>query len=182
MEDFAKFKLEDILDAEGQKKLKSLVAKLTMLSVTSRPDIAFASKLLARKYDEATREDVKEALKVLKYVKETKTVMKYPDLGDIADWILVGFADASNNSLCDKVGSIEGQVMVLANKKTERACILGWRSKQINRVVHSSLAAEGIAILNELGDLRYAKTVLSQIYGTRMLEMPTVAVTDSKNL
>jgi len=182
IDDFTHIRMEDKLDEDGQTTYRSVVAKLTMLSVTSRPDIAFETKLMSRQYNKATKKDLKDAIKKLKYVKEGSTKMCYPDLGKIEDWMLVGFADASNNSLPDKIGSIGGQVLLLVNKKTERACVLGWRSKQLARVVHSSLAAEGMAVLGVLGDLRYIKTVLAQMYGTCMKDLPTVAVTDSKNL
>ena len=80
------------------------------------------------------------------------------------------------------MGSVGGQVVLIANKKTERACVIGWRSKQIQRVVHSSLAAEAMSVLELFGDLLYTRNILKQMYGKRALEIPTIAITDSNNL
>ena len=58
----------------------------------------------------------------------------------------------------------------------------GWRSKQLQRVVHSSLGAEALSLLELFGDLHYAKLTLQQMYGKALRRLPTIAVTDSKNL
>ena len=82
----------------------------------------------------------------------------------------------------DEVGSVGGQVVLLVNKKSERTCVLGWRSKQLHRVVHSSLAAEAFSLLELFGDFRYTRDRLLQMYGKQVLKIPIVAVTDSQNL
>ena len=82
----------------------------------------------------------------------------------------------------DRINSVGGQVVLIANKKTQNACVIGWRSKQLIRVVHSSLGAEAYALLELFGDLKYIKAVLKQMYGTRMLQVPTIALTASRHL
>merc|ERR1711954_146071 len=108
--------------------------------------------------------------------------MVYPDLGSIEEWVLVGFADAALHSMPDKVGSVGGQVLILANKVTERACVLGWRSKQLQRVVHSSLGAEAFSLLELFGDLHYAKMIMKQMFGEEVDKLDCIAITDSRNL
>ena len=108
--------------------------------------------------------------------------MVYPNLGALKDWIVVGFADASVHSMPDRVGSVGGQVVIMANIRTERACVLGWRSKQLHRVVHSSLAAEALSLLELFGDLQYTRQMLHQMYGEQANQIPVISVTDSKNL
>ena len=82
----------------------------------------------------------------------------------------------------DRIGSVGGHVVMIANRKTEKACVLGWRSKQLRRVVHSSLAAEALAHLELLGDIKYTRDMLQQMFGKQALEIPCINVTDSKNL
>ena len=84
--------------------------------------------------------------------------------------------------MLDRIGSVGGQVTILANRKLDRACVLGWRSKQLCRVVHSSLAAEALAMLDLFGDIKYTKDMFKYMYGTQVQQIPTIAVTDSKNL
>ena len=159
-------KLDDVLGEDDQGKFRSLAAKLAMLSIISRPDIAFESKLFTMKYGKATKRDLRDANKKLKFVKNDTTRMVYPGLGCLQDWIIVGLSDAAVNSMPDKVGSVGGQVVLLVNKKSERTCVLGWRSKQLHRVVHSSLVAEALSLLELFGDLKYTSdqpVQLSQI-------------------
>ena len=78
----------------------------------------------------------------MKKVKRESTKMVYPCLGKLTDWVIIGYADASVYSMPDRIGSVGGQVTILANRILDRACVFGWRSKQLRRVVHSSLAAE----------------------------------------
>ena len=65
---------------------------------------------------------------------------------------------------------------------TERACVLGWRSKQLQRVVHSSLGAEAFSLLELFGDLHYAKMIMKQMFGEEVDELDCIAITDSRNL
>ena len=174
--------LDDLLDEEGQGNFRSIAAKLSMLSVPSRPDIAFDSKIMTTKFGKAVKRDLKQALKLLKKVKQESTKMIYPCLGKLIDWIIIGYADASVYSMPDRIGSVGGQVIILANRKLDRACVLGWRSKQLRRVVHSSLAAEALAMLDLFGDIKYTRDMLQQMYGTHAHQISTIAVSDSKNL
>ena len=82
----------------------------------------------------------------------------------------------------DKITSVGGYVVLLCNKKTAKCCVLQWKSKQIRRKVISSLAGETLALIGVIGELVYTKAVLEQLYGKRVQEIPTIAVTDSKNL
>ena len=62
-----------------------------MLSVTSRPDIAFDSKIMTTKFGKAVKRDLKQALKLLKKVKKESTKMVYPCLGKLTDWIIIQY-------------------------------------------------------------------------------------------
>ena len=66
--------------------------------------------------------------------------------------------------------------------RTNRCCVLGWRSKQIKRKVVSSLAGETLFMVDTVGDHVYTEAVLVQQFGSRANEVKTVVVTDSKNL
>ena len=175
-------KLDDLLVEQDQVRFRSVAAKLAMLSVTSRPDLAFEAKIMTTRYGKATKRDMREALRRLRKLKTESTRMVYPNLGKLKDWVILGFADASLYAMPDRVGSVGGQVLMMANRKTDRACVLGWRSKQLSRVVHSSLAAEALSLMELFGDLTYTKQMLLQIFGTQVNQIPVIAVTDSNNL
>ena len=44
------------------------------------------------------------------------------------------------------------------------------------------MAGECLAMIGVIGELVYIKTVFSQIYGQRVQEIPTIVVTDCRNL
>ena len=49
--------------------------------------------------------------------------------------MLIGHGNAGILSLPDKSSCVGGSVVILANKKTGRCCVLNWRSKKLVRKV-----------------------------------------------
>ena len=172
-----------MLNHECQTEFRSVIGKLTSLAHTSRPDICFDVKLMSSKLGKATKKDLQTAMKKMLKLKTEVTSMKFPNLGkNLHDWLLVGFGDAGVKSMPDKITSVGGQVKLLCDVKTNKCCVLGWKSKKIKRKVISSLAGETLAMINTIGDLVYTKAVLAQLFGSRANNVKTVVVTDCKNL
>ena len=116
-------------------------------------------------------------------VKSEETFLKFPDLGmDINEWILVGHGDCGLKSMPDKITSVRGYVVMLCNKKTNACCILVWKSKTIRRKVRSTLAGEALAMIGVIGEIVYIKAMLEQLFGTRVRDIPTLVLSDCKNL
>ena len=173
----------DILDDYGQTEFRSAVAKLATIAYTSRPDYCFEVKSLSCKYGKAKKSDLRAvARKIVLLKAEEPMQLKYPDMGNVEDWILLRFGDAGIRSMTDKVTSVGGKIILLCNRKTGNAAVLYWRSKKLRRKVTSSLAGECLAMIGVIGELVYIKTVFSQIYGQRVQEIPTIVVTDCRNL
>ena len=176
-------KMEDLLDAKGQTEFRSAVGKLTALANTSRPDICFDVKLLSSRFNKATKKDIQTACKRMIKVKSDFVNMRFPDLGlDISLWVLVGHGDCGLKSMPDQITSVGGYVVLLVNRETHACCVLGWQSKQIRRKVISALAGEAMSMIGMIGDLVYTKAVLEELFGSRIKEIPTIVVTDCKNL
>ena len=182
MEVCDKNELNEVMDQEGQTEFRSVVGKLAHIGQISRPDVVFEAKALSSKYGKATKKDLKVTVKKFQKLKSTKTKMKFPELGDMKEWVLVGHGDAGIKSMPDKLTSVGGQVTMMVNKRTKKTCVLGWRSRQLKRKVVSSLAGEALAMTGVIGETVYIKSVLSQIFGKRVSEIPVIIVTDSRNL
>ena len=150
--------LADVLDSEGQKEFRSQVARVLHVGYQSRPDVCFDAKVLSSKYGKATKEDLKVLIKLMKKLQNSPTTMFFPNLGQIADWMLVGYGDAGIKSMPDKLSSVGGQVILLANTSTNMACVLSWRSKKLVRKVVSSLAGEALAIVATIGEIVYKQS------------------------
>ena len=176
------FKAEEVLNEEGQTEFRSCVAKVLHVGFQSRPDVCFEAKSLSTKFGKATKSDLKSALKKIQKLKGQKTEMFFPNLGDVEDWYLVGYGDAGVRSMPDKINSVGGQVILLVNPKKNKACVLNWRSKKLVRKVISSLAGEALATVATIGEMVYNKSILRQIFGKKVDEIPVIVFTDSKNL
>ena len=182
MEVVRNIQVDDIMDIHGQREFRSCVGKLLAVAGQSRPDVAFKAKSLSTHFGKATKKHLKEAERQLLKLKGIKTIMFFPDLGEMKDWRLVGFGDAGIKSLPDNLSSCGGQVVLLANEKEKKACILNWKSKKLVRKVASSLAGEALAMIAVMGSCIYFKALLKDMFGPKMKEVSIIVYTDSRNL
>ena len=174
---------EDIMTEEGQEIYRGVVGKIGWLGTLSRPDLAFDHVSLSTKLGCASIGDMKYAVKTLKKLKMHTGEMIIQDLGDIEDWSVEGYGDAGFRSLPEKVNSCGGKVVILRNRKSNKASVLSWRSKKLKRVVSSSTAAETLAMVETISDMMYTKAILEEIMKSeREIKIPLYVYTDSKNL
>ena len=179
--DISSLKRDDILPERFQSVFRSLASKLNMLATSARPDLMYDAKVLTTKYGSATKRDLFKANKMVKRVKEEETNITLPDIGDIEDWILVGVTDASNKSV-SQLFAVGGYVIMLVNKVTNRAAVLTWASKKINRVCLSSLAAETLSLQMLAGNMFFVRHILKQMFGDKADKIPGLAITDNQDL
>ena len=181
--DIAKdLQVNDILSSDGQTLFRGCVAKLLHVGYQSRPDICFEAKCLSSKFGKATKADLKLALKKMQKLQGIHTKMFFPRLGSLTTLTFVGYGDAGIRSLPDKLSSVGGQVILLADCSRELACVLNWRSKKLVRKVISSLAGEALAMVAAIGEMVYNKAILKQVYGDVINEIPVIMFTDARNL
>ena len=136
---------------------------------------------LTTKFGSATMRDLLKANKMVKRVKEEETNITLPDIGDIEDWILVGVTDANNKSV-SQLCAVGGYVIMLVNKVTNRAAVLTWVSKKINRVCLSSLAAETLSLQMLNGNMFFVRHIQKQMFGDNADKIPGLAITDNQDL
>ena len=119
--------------------------------------------MLSSKFNNATKKDLNDAIKKLKRIKDTSTKMCFPNMGKLEDWIFLNYSDGSLKSMPNKITSTDGHVLILANIKTNKATVLDWKSKQLKRIVHSSLEAENLSLLESFGDLAHVQKYLPSL-------------------
>ena len=107
-------------------------------------------------------DDILRANKCVKKVKMEECCIKFPFLGDINNLNLITFSDASHANLSDGYSSAGGYIIYLANNQG-KSCPLSWGSKKIRRVVHSTLAAETLALVQAVDVSYYLAHILSVI-------------------
>ena len=151
-------------------------------SYTSAIKVCFEAKCLSTKFGKATKGDLKSALKKMQKLQGVHTRMSFPDLGSVEEWTFVGYGDAGIKSMPDKLSSVGGQVILVANARKNLACVLNWRSKKLTQIVVSSLAGEALAVVATIGEMVYSKAIFKQIYGDIIDSIPVILYTDSRNL
>ena len=120
-------------------------------------------------------------MKVLKKLKLEDTKMSFPDLSEVKDWLIEAYGDAGHKSMPDKLASCGGRAIIVKNKKTNKACLVSWRSKRLKRLVTSSTAAEVLAINDTVGEAVYIQAVLGEVFGKIEQKVPIKVYTDSNN-
>ena len=122
-----------------------------------------------------------QLVKIIKRVKEESNKIVIPNIGEPEDWILAGVVDASHRT-SGSLFAVGGHVVMLINKNTRAASTIQWANKRIERVVHSSAAAETIAMQKMFDTIFFVRKVLEEMCGQRVKSMQCVALTDNQGL
>ena len=121
-----------------------LLDGLIWASSQTRIDLAFETCCLSTKLNSAKVEDLVDANKALKKLKNGMLIIVFPNLGNLTDLRLVVFADASYTNLPNGA-SQAGFIIFLANQ-TQSSCPISWASRKVKRIVKSTLAAETLSM------------------------------------
>ena len=104
--------------------------------------------------------------------------MVYSKVGEKEKLQLIGIVDASYKSDEKSVG---GMLLMIADEQMTKASPVMWKSKQIDRVCHSSKDAETLAMNKLIDELVYmARQVEILLFGDYRKRMPVRVLTDSE--
>ena len=179
-----KFRKTDELLNDLEKKLyQKLLGKVNWIAHQSRPDLSFDAYNFSLFGQSPTVGNLKMMNKIITKIKTGLEHIWLPQLEESKLQILA-FSDASlANVLPDKVHSGEGYVVFISDS-TGNSCLVNWKSKKISRVVHSTLAAECLSLVDCLGDTCYIRNLLeeSMYRNPRMEKIPIKLFVDSSQL
>ena len=181
LSEMTKMVKKDMLPEHLQSMFRSLASKLNVLASTSRPDFSYITKYLTTRYNKATKSDMTTAVKLIRKAKEETTEIVIPNIGQPEKWILVGVVDASHRT-SGNLFAVGGHVVMIQNKETLAAAVIHWSSKKISRVVHSSSAAETLAMQKMFSTIYLVRRILSEMCGNRVNSLQCVALTDNQDL
>jgi hypothetical protein len=141
--------------------------------------VGFDLMELSMKFNNATVEDLRRAKKVVDRLKMEEVAILFPRLkGELR---IVTYSDASFANLTDGVSSGRGHVIFLADEQNH-AAPLNWTTNKVKRVVHSTLAAEALSLLQCLGTAEYIRFILAEAMMTKPAEVPIVSYVDNDDL
>ena len=167
------------LTASENTLYRSAVGQLNWIAGISRPDISFSVCESSTKFANPTIADIHHVNKIIRNVKNSKSIIKFPKL-DLKTTKIQLFTDASFNNLPNG-GSQAGQIIFLTDSYNN-CCPIYWNSSKIKRVVRSTIAAETLSLSDGCDVAIYANKLISEIVSPdgKMLEI--LAYTDNQSL
>jgi hypothetical protein len=124
--------------------------------------------------------DLKKINKVIDKIRAKPNRVEYNKIGKKEDLIVYGLTDASYKP---DERSISGQLVALGNKNNHKVSPLFWKSKQIDRVCHSTKSAETRSMLNLTDTATFTASQMKQmLFGEEGAKIPVKLYTDSKPL
>merc|ERR1712025_1070376 len=134
------------------KEYRKYTGKILWLSQGTRPDLSYSALMLAKKNNSATISDLRNVNKIVEKVKKEENKVVYSRVDDKEILQIIGVVDASYKS---DEKSIGGMLVMIADERMTVASAIMWKSKQIERVCHSSKDAETLAMSKLLNEVTY---------------------------
>ena len=125
-----------------------MTGKVAWLANSKRPDLRYQALQMSKKNQEATISDLRDVNRILKHVHSKESKIKYGHIGN-KDVVFIGLGDASYKQDDKAIG---GFILLLANSLFTKASPIFWKSKQIERVCHSSKDAETLNLIKMVDD------------------------------
>ena len=184
------------VDNNEMHQLRALCGSLQYAAVHSRPDMCAKVAFLQKKICSATVEDLLEGNRILKEAKEHAQTSILVRPIAIRDLTFASFGDASFAS-ASQLKAQQGLFIMactpsLGKNETSDVSPIAWNSKQIGRVVRSTLSAEAYAMSSSLDKLTWIRCMWGYILDPKFhWQKPEVAlqtvhkallITDCKSL
>lgn len=168
---------QGLLTQDERKQVKSKCGQLLWISNNSRPDIAYETSTLCNPGKNAVVEDILKVNKLILKLKQTKGVVKYPDLGCPEHWSLLVYSDSSYANLPD--GSSQGGFVIFLSSPIGKIAPICWQSKKLHRVAQSTLAAETLSAVEAIDAALLVKKQLEELLN---ISPPITLYTDCRSL
>ena len=176
------------LSKEEYDAFRTGLGRLTWLSTTTRPDLAYDTNVLAQNQSFPQVQHMNTLHNTIQTAKEFSSVkLEFKPLNDQAMFILA-FTDANLASTrvhsedSTKFTSQTGTVILLGsrNKYGKWTCnLLDWKSSKQKRIARSTLAAETLAMVDTIDR---AFGIKNHILHTQNLDLPVIILADCKSL
>ena len=126
-------------------EMRRVLGQFQWLSNQASPMICFDVSSFLSIVPSSTLSDLIRLKKLIRKIKHSGGIeLFFPNLGDIANWAIVTFSDASLANCAD--GSTQGgHIVFLCESIKNYASIISWQSRKLRHVVRSTLSAETMA-------------------------------------
>ena len=142
-------------------EFRALIGQLSWIAGQTRPDIAFDVCMLSTHVKKATIKDIIKLNKIVRKAKIESVNISFGVGNDISLCEIKAFADASFG-IHENGGSHGGVIIFLCNKNGQCSPIM-WQSRQIKRVVKSTMSAETLIQVECAEAAFWIKSLLEEI-------------------
>ena len=168
----------DCINDTEKHKYRALNGQLQWVATHTRPDIAFETCLLSSLFYNAKVADLLRLNKLVERVKRDNINLYFPRLENIKEVTLECYTDASLHNL--PKNNSQGGILIFLRDNRGKKCPLLWRSKKLERVVKSTIAAETLA-LNEGAEYGiFLAHILNQLL--EGIKVKIICYTDNKSI
>ena len=174
--DIRKGKKSEPLTKVEMKLYRKFNGKLSWLAENCRPDLCFTALEMSRKNGRATLDDLKNINKTIKKVKGRSSRILLGKVGEPDDLIVYAIGDAAYKSDEKAVG---GELVLLGNKKSDKAIAIYWKSKTVRQVCHSAKDAETRNIVKLVDTSRFMTNQIEEMLFEKKKKIPIKIFSDS---
>ena len=125
--------------------MHSLIGQFNWVPSQSKPDIAYDVCELSTSLKHATVKNILDANKVIKKLKSDSLLLKFQSI-NVENVNILVYSDSLFGNLPD--GSSQGGYTILFTDDKGPFSPLTWQSKEIRRIVRSTIAAETLALID----------------------------------
>ena len=172
-----KFQKKLTLSDSVRETLRARIGQLLWISNHTRPDISSDVSILGSRLIDATINELQAVNKLINEIKDNQYTLSYQPL-DLQFKILL-FTDAAFGNSSDR-GSQGSHVIFLVDQHN-KFNLISWQCKHIEHIVHSTLAAETIAMMHGVEPAVYISVLLKELH-PQLNNIPIEIYTDSKPL
>ena len=150
---------QDNLNSQELTQLRKLAGTLNWVVQGCRPDMVFELVDISTKFKCGTVADLIRAVKAVRYVKDGRCQIYFPNMGSSDFWQIVVFTDAALANLSDGISSMRAYIIFLIGQNG-LCCPIAWNGNKIKRVVRSTIAAEALSLQEVLEEALYLHQML----------------------
>ena len=150
--------------------------------VQTRPDIAFAACQLSNNLKDPNVADIIQHNKIVKKLKDEDDIpLIFKSIPNFEDGVkLLTYSDASFGNLSNS-GSQCGYLILITDREEKVKNPVTWKSVKLDRVCHSTLAAESLALLKAVDHTIFIQKTIKEMLG-ESLEVTIECFVDNKGL
>ena len=160
--------------------LRQLTGMVNWAARATRPDLSYEMIESSTKFKGGLVEDLIHTKNVALRLKKIDVAVRISNLGNFNDCQVWVYTDAAFRNLNDGKDSCGGFITFIVNNKSGKCAPIEWSSGKIKRKVHSTLAAETLALNKGIDAALGIKYMLKEITaGT--VNLPVKVITDNRS-